>query len=191
MHAPLLSIIVGFALVGGSTGLRAQDFDFPPRPAPPASPAPAQPEEPAASKSTGEAPGGSATEVASSPPVVTVSADEPEDVVIIEQPSRVRDFQSGESFERPAFLSQPLHSSGRSVVFGVAETNVADVVVLDDGLDVGFRTGMICQVLRGDLLIAEIILAEVRPDRAAGLILSLSPGQSIRFGDEVRIKTLS
>lgn len=93
-------------------------------------------------------------------------------------------------FPDPLFVSYPLHPTGRTVVFGVAEATGTDVVLLDNGFDQGFRTGMLCDVRNDGEPVGEIILVEVRADRAAGLITRLEPGRVIRFGDAVRIKTI-
>lgn len=92
---------------------------------------------------------------------------------------------------RPLFVESTLFPSGRSVVFGVAETETSDVVLLDNGQDQGFRTGMICEVLNTEGKVGEIILVDVRADRAAALITQLENNQLIRFGDSVRIKPIT
>lgn len=90
----------------------------------------------------------------------------------------------------PAFVTEPLHPGGQARVFGVADAGDADVVILDHGLNQGFRIGMVCRVSRGGRNIGEIILVEVRDDRAAGLILALQENFSIQSGDTARIQTL-
>ncbi|WOO43492.1 hypothetical protein [Rubellicoccus peritrichatus] len=92
------------------------------------------------------------------------------------------------SLPNPLFVSYSLFPTGRSVVFGVAESETADVVLIENGQDQGYRTGMICEVLNADGKVGEIILVEVRSDRAAGLITQLEDNRVIRFGDDVRIK---
>ena len=90
----------------------------------------------------------------------------------------------------PLFVQSSLYPSGEGLVFGLAEASDQDIVLLDNGLDQGFRNGMICQVFRGEHLLGEIILVEVREDRSAGLITSLSGESPIRFNDLVKIKTV-
>ncbi|WP_269541535.1 hypothetical protein [Cerasicoccus fimbriatus] len=90
----------------------------------------------------------------------------------------------------PEFASSSIYPSGQAVVFGVTENKAADIVILDDGLDQGFRVGMLCEVIRGDAVIGTIILVAVEADRSAGLITNLQPGRAIVFGDLARIKTV-
>ncbi|WP_309399100.1 hypothetical protein [Cerasicoccus maritimus] len=90
----------------------------------------------------------------------------------------------------PEFASSSIYPSGQAVVFGVTENKAADIVILDDGLDQGFRVGMLCDVLRGEVVVGTIILVAVEADRSAGLIVNLQPGRTIVFGDLARIKTV-
>ena len=92
---------------------------------------------------------------------------------------------------RPLFVNGPIYPAGSTTVFGVAGTPVTDVVILNNGLDEGFRMGMVCKVSRVDTAIAELILVDVRENRAAALILNLENGQAIRSGDDVKIKTIT
>ncbi|GHC08825.1 hypothetical protein [Cerasicoccus arenae] len=93
-------------------------------------------------------------------------------------------------FVGPEFAASTIYPSGQAVVFGVTENKAADIVILDDGLDQGFRVGMLCDVIRGDTVIGAIILVAVEADRSAGLIVNLQPGRKIVFGDLARIKTV-
>jgi hypothetical protein len=77
---------------------------------------------------------------------------------------------------------------GSAEVVAVQPTRVADLVVLGAGFDSGFRQGMICRVTRGGAEIAEVILVDLRPTHSAGLIVALSPNQSIRSGDIASVK---
>lgn len=90
----------------------------------------------------------------------------------------------------PLFVRSTIHPSGRALVFGLAQANEHDIVLLDNGYDQGFRTGMICEIYRTENLIGEIILVEVREDRAAGLITALHGSEPIRFNDLAQIKTV-
>jgi len=90
----------------------------------------------------------------------------------------------------PFFVQNSLYPTGEAIVFGLAEVSGQDIVLLDNGLDQGFRNGMMCEVFRGDRKIAEIILVEVRQDRAAGLILALQENNTIHFNDVIQIKTV-
>lgn len=92
-------------------------------------------------------------------------------------------------YSDPLFVSYPLFPTGRTMVFGVAAATGTDIVLLDNGYDQGFRTGMLCEITNAGDKVGEIILVEVRADRAAGLITQLEDQRVIRFGDAVRIKT--
>jgi len=84
---------------------------------------------------------------------------------------------------QPAWVNQPLAPTGRALVRAVAETQAADLVLLNSGLDSGLRAGMQCAIVRDKRLIASIILIKSQPDRAAALIVELEEGQSIQPGD--------
>jgi hypothetical protein len=75
-------------------------------------------------------------------------------------------------------------------VVAVQETRTADVVLLGAGFEAGFRQGMVCKISRAGVGIAEVILVDLRPRAAAGLILQITPGQTIRSGDTATVKTL-
>lgn len=93
-------------------------------------------------------------------------------------------------YEGPDFAASSIYPSGQAVVFGVTENKAADIVILDDGLDQGFRVGMLCDVIHEQTVIGTIILVAVEADRSAGLIINLQPGRKIVFGDLARIKTV-
>lgn len=97
---------------------------------------------------------------------------------------------SRRQYEGPEFAASSIYPSGQAVVFGVTENKAADIVILDDGLDQGFRVGMLCEVMRDESVIGTIILVAVEADRSAGLIVNLQPGRKIVFGDLARIKTV-
>lgn len=92
--------------------------------------------------------------------------------------------------EVPAFVKESLYSSYAASVASVESTLAADIVVLDGGLEQGFRRGMVCTVNRGLNSIGEMIIIESRSDRAAGLILELVDDSIIQAGDIARVKTL-
>lgn len=73
-------------------------------------------------------------------------------------------------------------------VVAVQPGRVADVVLLNRGLEAGLREGMVCRVDRGAIEVAEVVLVELRPSWASALILTVSPSQSIRMGDAVSVK---
>lgn len=75
-------------------------------------------------------------------------------------------------------------------VVAVQPTRVADVVLLGAGFEAGLRQGMVLNVTRAGLSIAEVVLVDLRPRAGAALIQRLAPGQSIRAGDTATVKTL-
>lgn len=75
-------------------------------------------------------------------------------------------------------------------VVSVEPTRVADLVLLNNGLNAGLRQGMVCRVTRGTTDIAEVLLVESRPSCSAALILNVAPRQSIRSGDVAAVKVL-
>jgi len=90
---------------------------------------------------------------------------------------------------RPAWVSAPLHASGETRVARLVPSGPADIVVLASGLDQGFRIGMPCAVLREGEPVANLVIADTRPEKAAGLITVLAEGKTIEPGDTVRILT--
>jgi hypothetical protein len=86
-------------------------------------------------------------------------------------------------------------SGGRSVetacVTQIGRTPVADLVVLDAGLEAGLRQGMICIVTRGGEKIGELQLVDLRPQASNAVILDIKAGQSLLKGDQVAVKTVS
>lgn len=90
----------------------------------------------------------------------------------------------------PEFVGESMLPSGRAQVFGVATGVYADIILLDNGADQGLRTGAIAEVVRGGEVIADLILVDVRVDRAAALLLELKTTSPITFGDRVRLKPL-
>jgi hypothetical protein len=79
-------------------------------------------------------------------------------------------------------------SVGSTTVSAVQPTDAADVILLATGFQAGLRQGMICQVSRDRVPVAELVLVELRTHAAAGLITALTPGQVIRPGDLVTVK---
>ncbi len=75
-------------------------------------------------------------------------------------------------------------------VVAVHPTRIADLIVLGHGFDAGLRQGMVCRITRGGADIADIILVDLRTNCGSALIVSLSPGQSIRRGDVASVKVL-
>jgi hypothetical protein len=61
----------------------------------------------------------------------------------------------------------------------------ADLILLGSGYRAGLRAGMSCVVTREGAAIAELVLVDLRPHAAAGLITALSADQMIRLGDAV------
>lgn len=67
----------------------------------------------------------------------------------------------------------------------------ADLILLGSGHRAGLRAGMSCVVTRRGAAIAELVLVDVRPHAAAGLITALSADHTIRAGDAVSPKLQS
>ncbi|MEO0794732.1 MAG: hypothetical protein AAFX93_06205 [Verrucomicrobiota bacterium] len=115
--------------------------------------------------------------------VVVVEDLNPAEFAILREAAQLRT-------EVPEFANSSIYPSGEAVVFGVTENKAADIVILDNGLDQGFRVGMLCEITREDTVVGTIILVAVEADRSAGLIVNLQPGRKIVFGDLARIKTV-
>ena len=99
------------------------------------------------------------------------------------------DFSEKEVHQIPKFASQSIYPSGNATIFGMAIVAGKDLVILDNGLDQGFRNGMICEVSRQGQKMGEIILVEVQRDRSAALIIALENDCYLRYNDTVSIKT--
>ncbi len=82
-------------------------------------------------------------------------------------------------------------SVGLAQVREVASLPAADLVVLDGGFEAGFRQGMVCTVTRGNILIGELLLVDLRARVSSALILDLTSGQGLQPGDRVAVKTVS
>ena len=67
----------------------------------------------------------------------------------------------------------------------------ADLILVSSGYRAGLRAGMSCVVTREGATIAELVLVDLRPHAAAGLITALSADQVIRPGDAVSPKLQS
>lgn len=82
-------------------------------------------------------------------------------------------------------------SVGTARVTQIDRTPVADLVVLDAGLEAGLRQGMICIVTRGGAKIGELQLVDLRPQASNAVILDIKAGQSLLKRDQVAVKTVS
>ena len=91
--------------------------------------------------------------------------------------------------EIPAFISEPLHSPNAARIECIVSSTEADAVIIDGGLEQGFRVGMVCRVDRDMQSIAELIIIKSQSDRSVALILELADQTSIKTGDQVRVKT--
>ncbi len=90
--------------------------------------------------------------------------------------------------ESPAFTQQPLKPISQGTVVGIRASSDIDVVFVNAGYDQGFRVGTVCQVQRDSLLVASLVLVDVRPSYSAGLILDLNQQTQIIQGDIAKIK---
>ena len=89
----------------------------------------------------------------------------------------------------PTFLSEEAYCTGSVMIDRVVEIDDMDIVVLSGGLRRGLRSGMVCAVVRREKRVGEIILVEVTPNMAAGLIMELDDSISIQSGDCAMVKT--
>jgi hypothetical protein len=90
---------------------------------------------------------------------------------------------------RPYWVDESLEPSGRASITRIVEGK-ADVVLLDGGLYQGFRNGVVCNVQRKGLPVAQMIVVASEEHRAAALITAQPNTVIITPGDEVRISTL-
>lgn len=82
-------------------------------------------------------------------------------------------------------------SQGRAPVASVVAGREADLVVVAGGHAQGLRPGMVCAVVRGDAILAKVIVAEARAERAVALVLAVAPSAEIRPGDTVEARANS
>jgi hypothetical protein len=82
-------------------------------------------------------------------------------------------------------------SVGAATIRQVVALPATDLVVLDAGLEAGFRQGMVCSVTRSGENIGELLLVDLRPRKASALILDLVSGYGLQIGDRVFVKTVS
>lgn len=73
-------------------------------------------------------------------------------------------------------------------VVEVRAGTLTDLVIVRGGFEAGFRQGMICRVVRGNLEVGELMMVELREDFATALITRLAPRQLIRSGDLTTVK---
>jgi hypothetical protein len=92
--------------------------------------------------------------------------------------------------EAPAFITEPVRSSGQGTVLSVASIPEADLVLASGGYRAGFDVGMVGNLSRGGRAIARVILVEVTERGSASLILELAEGQVIRPGDRLTRSTV-
>jgi len=91
--------------------------------------------------------------------------------------------------EAPDFIQGSIYSSNKAKVSTVESSLAVDLVILDGGLEQGFRLGMVCLIERGTQSIGELIIIQSNSNCSAALILDLADNSIIRSGDNVRIKT--
>ena len=85
----------------------------------------------------------------------------------------------------PDFVDESIYSSNKAKVSVIESNYMADLVILDGGLEQGLRLGMVCLVERSAQLIGELTTKNC----SAALILNLTENLIIQSGDNVRIKT--
>ena len=89
----------------------------------------------------------------------------------------------------PDFVDESIYSSNKAKVSVIESNYMADLVILDGGLEQGLRLGMVCLVERSAQLIGELTIIESTKNCSAALILNLTENLIIQSGDNVRIKT--
>ncbi len=89
----------------------------------------------------------------------------------------------------PTFVGESIYSSNKAVVSVIDSNLVADLVILDGGLEQGLRLGMSCLVERNSKSVGELVIIESESACSAALILNLTDNLTIQPGDSVRIKT--
>jgi hypothetical protein len=82
-------------------------------------------------------------------------------------------------------------SIGESRIIRVDAQAIADLVVLDDGYQTGFRQGMVCKVSRSGASLGELIIVDLRSKLSTALILNIATGQTLQRGDIVTAQTVS
>ena len=60
--------------------------------------------------------------------------------------------------EVPAFVDESIYHSNKAKVSAIDSNLMGDLVILDGGLEQGFRRGMVCLAERGAQLIGELII---------------------------------
>lgn len=91
----------------------------------------------------------------------------------------------------PEFAAKPLFASGLARVAGLESGPEFDVMLLDSGLDQGFRAGVLCEVFDSRGVIGEAMILETRIERSVAALLSLKGDRGVDEGDFIRIKTQS
>lgn len=87
-----------------------------------------------------------------------------------------------------AFQAYAGPSTMSVIAFEGAES--ADLVLVGAGLGSGLRQGMTCLVTREGRRVAELLVVEARQSVSSALIVGMAPGEVVRRGDAVGIKTL-
>ena len=94
------------------------------------------------------------------------------------------------AFATPAFVDAPLRPAGLAQVAAVEVLPEGDLVLLDSGFDAGLRPGIICEIWRDGVVIADVVMVAARSDRSVALITDLAAGVRISRDDTALIKTL-
>ena len=80
----------------------------------------------------------------------------------------------------PAFVSESIYSPNKARIKTIDSNLVADLVILDGGLEQGFRLGMLCSVERRTYPIGELIIIKSESNCSAALILNLEDNFTIQ-----------
>lgn len=90
----------------------------------------------------------------------------------------------------PSFIDEGIHATYQAEVASVLNESETAIVLLNNGLDVGFDVGMTASVYRGPESIARVVFVAVQAHRSAALILERDPTRVIKAGDGVRLNTV-
>jgi hypothetical protein len=78
-----------------------------------------------------------------------------------------------------------------SAIIEIQNLSTADLVLVDAGFDSGLRLGMVCNVLRSNITLGQLLLVDIRYRSSTALIIQLNSGRTLELGDKVTVKTIS
>lgn len=90
----------------------------------------------------------------------------------------------------PDCIHTQLSPSYQARVASVESTLAADLVFLNGGLRQGLIPGMRCQIMRGSLILGQVVIIEATSTQSASLITSIETSFTIQAGDKARVQTI-